>query len=331
MNLVFDARWIGNHGIGRFAREVRSRIPAAQDFQSRIKPWSAFDAVHLSIRLSSLRKPAFFYSPGYSAPASTSVPFIFTIHDLNHIDCAESRTYPKQVYYERVMKPACQRARAVLTVSEYSQNRIRAWSGIEPARVVNVGNGVDSLFTAQGPRYSHPKPYILCMGNRKPHKNEVRTLLAFAKLAQRIPHDLMFSGVASEELLQRIRAAGVADRVHFLGPLSDAQLASVYRGAAALLFVSLYEGFGLPVVEAMACGVPVITSNVCALPEVAGTAALTVDPLSVDAIAEALLSTLTDGPATTARVREGASTVARYSWERTGFEVRRVIESCLSE
>jgi glycosyltransferase involved in cell wall biosynthesis len=331
MNLLFDARWIGDHGIGRFAREVRARIPGARDFLSRIKPWSAFDAVHLSVRLSSLRKPTLFYSPGYSAPVTARVPFIFTIHDLNHIDCAESRTYAKEVYYERVMKPACQRARAVLTVSQYSRNRICAWSGVDPARVVNVSNGVDPIFTTQGSQYAHPRPYVLCMGNRKPHKNEARTLLAFARVAQRVPHDLIFSGAPSSSLLQQVQDVGMSGRIHFLGARSDSELAGVYRGAAAMLFVSLHEGFGLPVVEAMACGVPVITSNVCALPEVAGTAALTVDPLSVDAIAEALWMSLTDETAATARVRAGIAAVTQFSWERTGCAVRRVIESCLSE
>lgn len=329
MNLLFDARWIGDHGIGRFAREVRSRLPEARDFRSRIEPWSVFDAAHLSLRLSSMRKPALFYSPGYSAPAVTRVPFIFTIHDLNHIDCPDSRTYAKQVYYERVMKPACRAARAVLTVSQFSHDRICSWSGVESSRVVNVSNGVNPVFTAQGQKYAHARPYVLCMGNRKPHKNEQRTLLAFAKVAARIPHDLIFSGSASAGLLQTAQQAGLSQRVHFLGPRSDVELAGIYRGAAVMLFVSLYEGFGLPVVEAMACGVPVITSNVCALPEVAGTAALTVDPQSVEAIAEALWASLTDDTATTARVREGIAKVADYSWERTGLEVRRVIESCL--
>ena len=123
----------------------------------------------------------------------------------------------------------------------------------------------------------------------------------------------------------------MSGRVHFLGPRTDADLASVYRGAAVMLFVSLHEGFGLPVVEAMACGVPVVTSNVCALPEVAGNAARTVDPLSVDAIAAALWTSLADNTVSTAMVREGLSVVGRYSWERTGCEVRRVIESCLRE
>jgi glycosyltransferase involved in cell wall biosynthesis len=331
MNVLFDARWIGDHGIGRFAREVRSRIPVARDFHSRIKPWSPFDAAHLSLRLSCVREQALFYSPGYNAPLTARVPFIFTIHDLNHIDFADSRTYAKEAYYEHVMKPACSRARAVLTVSQYSRNRICAWSGVEPSRVVNVSNGVDPVFTAEGRKYAHARPYVLCMGNRKPHKNEPRTLLAFAKVARRIPHDLIFSGQPAGTLLSLAQEAGISSRVHFLGTRPDTDLAAAYRGAAAMLFVSLHEGFGLPVIEAMACGIPVITSNVCALPEVAGNAALTVDPLSVDAIAEALWTSLTDESAAAARVREGIAAVTRYSWERTGLAVRRVIESCLSE
>jgi glycosyltransferase involved in cell wall biosynthesis len=327
MNLVFDSRWIGDHGIGRFAREVRARLPGAVDFQGGVRPSSAFDAAHLSLRLACASRSSFFFSPGYSAPLRTRVPYIFTIHDLNHIHFDQNKSVLKAQYYEHVMKPACFRARAVLTVSEYSRDRICDWSGIDQTRVINVGNGLDAVFGSHGPKYAHPKPYVICMGNRKPHKNERRTVSAFASLASRIPHDLLFSGKPSGGLTEHVRDSGLADRISFLGELTDDQLASVYRGAAALLFVSLYEGFGLPVIEAMACGTPVITSNVCSLPEVAGGAALCVDPLSVNEIAAALEKVLSCKSTADGMIQRGLVNARRYSWERTGAAVRLAIES----
>jgi glycosyltransferase involved in cell wall biosynthesis len=307
---------------------VRSRLPGARDFYSDVKPSSPIDAAHLSIRLAAMPRETLFYSPGYNAPLLSRVPFIFTIHDLNHIDFPGNRTLAKAAYYRGVMKPACRRARAVLTVSAYSRQRICEWSGLEPARVVNVGNGVDPLFTAEGPAWPHQRHYVLCMGNRRPHKNELRTLQAFARIATDIPHDLLFIGDVSPELSSAIRSLGLFGRVQFLGALDDAALASVYRGADALLFVSLHEGFGLPVVEAMACGTPVITSNVCALPEVAGGAASIVDPTLVEAISDALLTVLTEPEVAAAMVAKGLANAGRYSWDRTAATVRQALDAC---
>jgi glycosyltransferase involved in cell wall biosynthesis len=328
MKLFFDARWIGDHGIGRFAREVRARLPDVCDLSAAASPSSPFDTAYLAMCLRALPSNAFFYSPGYSAPLATRVPFVFTIHDLAHIDFPGSRTALKAFYYERIMKPACRRARAVLTVSEYSKARIRDWSGVNPARIINVGNGVARSFCTSGNTYAHPRPYVLCVGNRKPHKNELRMLRAFAAVAHRVPHDLLFSGLRSGDLSHEIGALHLEDRVAFVGHVSDQQMACLYRGASALLFASLYEGFGLPVIEAMSCGTPVIVSNVCALPEVAADAALLVDPRSVEEIAAALARLLSDSSLSQTLIRRGVANARRYTWERTGSAVLQAIEAC---
>ncbi|MGH8142011.1 MAG: glycosyltransferase, partial [Steroidobacteraceae bacterium] len=117
-------------------------------------------------------------------------------------------------------------------------------------------------------------------------------------------------------------------RVKFLGRLDDRRLAAVYRGAAAVLFVSLYEGFGLPVIEAQACGAPVISSDVCSLPEVAGGAAVLVDPRSVGAIAAALEAVLTDAALARRLTLAGRANCARYSWDRTGAAVQQLLAGC---
>src|SRR3954452_1566358 len=155
MNVIFDSRWIGSHGIGRFAREVRSRLPKVVDLSSKGSPASAFDPLYLAARLSWSKRTSLFLSPGYNAPLRTAIPFIFTIHDLAHIDVPELKTALKSAYYEYVLKSACHRASLVLTVSEFSKQRIREWSGLNADRILNVGNGVDPAFSIHGPAYPH--------------------------------------------------------------------------------------------------------------------------------------------------------------------------------
>jgi glycosyltransferase involved in cell wall biosynthesis len=324
MKLLFDARWFGDHGIGRFAREVRARLPDAVEMTGRLRPSSPLDCAYLALRLAAQPQGTLFFSPGYNAPIGGRDPLVFTIHDLTHIEFAGSPSLHR-IYYERITKPACRRARAVLTVSEYSRGRIIDWSGLDPARIVNVGNGINDTFCAQGAVHGRPRPYVFCVGNRRAHKNEPRTLQAFATLAGRLPHDLLFSGAASAPLQREIQRLGLQERVHFLGRVSDAELAAVYRGAAALLFASLHEGFGLPVVEAMACGTPVVTSNGSALPEVAGGAALLVDPLRVDEIAHALERAVSDRELARDLIRRGFANARRYSWDKTGAAVRAAL------
>lgn len=331
MTLYFDSRWIGEHGIGRFAREVRAALPEAVDIESGRKPSSPVDPVALALRLARLRKGDVFYSPGYNAPIVCSVPFVFTIHDLNHIEFSGARSAAKSAYYRFVMRPACRRAHAVLTVSEYSRRRIAEWSGVDIRRIHNVGNGVDRRLGPQGERFAHPRPYLLCVSNRRPHKNERRTVEAFAGIAARVPHDLLFVGDSSLELEALVTSLHLIDRVHFVGRVGDDCLASLYRAAEAVVFVSLYEGFGLPVIEAQASGCPVVTSNVTSLPEIAGDGAILVDPLDTAGIASALMAVLTDQGLRSTLVERGQANAQRYSWGRTAERVRAVIEACCDD
>jgi glycosyltransferase involved in cell wall biosynthesis len=330
MELLFDSRWIGEHGIGRFAREVRARLPHARDIYSSAKPSSALDALRLSVELACRPRNTLFYSPGYNSPWATRLPFIFTIHDLAHIDFDESRTKAKSYYYDRVMKPACKRARAVLTVSEFSRQRICEWSGLPDTAVTNVGNGVAAVFQPTGRGYPHGNRYVYCVGNRRANKNELRAIQGFGTLATRIPHDLLFSGPPAAHLTEEVSRLGLLDRVRFLGKLTDEDLAAVYRGADVVVFASLYEGFGLPVIEAMACGAPVVTSNICSLPEVAGGAAVLVDPHSSEEISDAILRVLSDQSLASELRQRGIVNAKRFSWESTGEAVRRLLEQHLA-
>ncbi|HAT1628550.1 TPA: glycosyltransferase family 4 protein, partial [Klebsiella oxytoca] len=194
----------------------------------------------------------------------------------------------KKIYYEIVLKRACRRALKIFTVSEFSKGRICDWAKVDSSKVIVVGNGVSKEFSYNASRYSGK--YFLVVGNRKKHKNEILALEAF--FHANLPDDvnILFTGNESEDLVKAVNRLGLTKKVKFLGKLDNNSLASLYKGAIALLFPSLYEGFGLPVIESMACGTPVITSNSTSLPEVSGDAALLVDPLDVNDISAAIKS-----------------------------------------
>jgi O-antigen biosynthesis alpha-1,2-mannosyltransferase len=323
-----DQRWMGEHGIGRFAR----RVLAVLDYRSislQSRPSAPLDPWRLTRELRHLSAGDLFFSPGYNAPLSCRAPFVFTLHDLNHIDRPENSTALKRLYYATVLRRACHRAEAILTVSEFSRARILAWSGVPEGKVVNVGCGVDPEYApGVGPR-PLPFPYLLCVSNRKRHKNELRTVEAFARAGLPAEMRLVFTDSPTPELAGCIARQGVAARVHFAGVVPDAQMPALYANAEALIFVSLYEGFGLPVLEAMACGTPVLTARTGALPETAGDAALLVDPAAVDEIAAAMRRIAGDSSLRLALREQGLRQAARYSWESTTAKVRQLLESII--
>lgn len=309
-----DQRWIGSHGIGRFALELGERLGFAPLGIGWSKPSSPFDFIFTSIALFRYKKD-YVFCPGYNAPVVGLDRYVFVIHDLNHIDFYGSTSFAKKVYYSTIMKRAVLKAACVMTVSEFSRQRIVDWIGREKCRVINIGNGVSSVFVPHGSRFSRNYAYWLCVGNRRPHKNEVRVVESFAKANFDHNIKLVFTGDASHELLYAIERCRLGGNVVFLGGISDNDLAAVYRGAIGLVFPSLYEGFGLPVVEAMACGTPVVTSTVTALPEVAGEAALLVDPTSVDAIASAITKVTFDRVLSDQMRIQGIKNADRFSWD----------------
>ena len=321
-----DQRWTGNDGIGRFARHVLTRLdyrPAPLNSN----PAGPLDSWFLARALRRLESTDLFFSPGYNTPLFCQAPFVFTIHDLIHIYCPESKRPQTQLYYATVMKRACRRAIRILTVSEFTREQVIHWSGVSPQKVVNVGNGVESTYRPEGDVYGLPFPYLLSVSNRKPHKNEFRIVEAFAKanLAPRI--HLVFTGEPSAKLSRWIAAQQVRSRVDFVGTVPEERLPSLYRGAQALVFPSLYEGFGIPILEAMACGTPVVTSNITAMPEIAGGAALVVDPRSVEQISRAIEQIVSETCCRQSLRDIGLARAARFSWERTAQTVHEVLWS----
>lgn len=324
--LIIDARWVGDHGVGRFAREIIGRFPEAELLDRGPDKLSPVNPLFLWRHLKS-RRPALFFSPGFNPPAGRPAPFIFTIHDLIHLEVAEERSPLKTFYYQTVVKPACRRAERVMTVSEFSRARICNWAGLTEDRVVVAGCGVSEAFTPEGPRRPHRTDYLLFVGNAKPHKNLAGALTAFAGLARAYPVDLLVCAPRSPALEQLVRAANPGDRVFLTGTLSDEDLAAAYRGAVALVFPSFYEGFGLPVAEAMACGTPVVASTCTSIGEVAGDAAIAVQPDDPETIEAGLRKVLNDESLRKALSAKGLERARRFRWDQVADTLRRTFEA----
>lgn len=322
MSILFDDRWIGSHGIGRFACEV-AKLCGFLPAQLPGKPLDMFDAWHLRQTLLR-RRPYHFFSPGFNAPLGTPCSFSLTIHDLIHLEVADEISLAKRLYYMCVVLPAVHHADVVFTVSEYSRQKIAQWSGIAVDRIVVVGNGVSDAFTPHGVRWSWPKPYLLYVGNQKPHKNVEGLVRGYAASKLSPNADLLLTGVLSHKVAAVATQCGVVDKVKSLGLVQESKLPSLYRGALALVMPSRYEGFGLPVVEAMASGIPVLSSDCTSLPEIGGDAVAYFSPDDP----ESLVQGLNDLSDTEYRLRlrsAGLARAKRFRWESVASRVSSAI------
>jgi glycosyltransferase involved in cell wall biosynthesis len=214
----------------------------------------------------------------------------------------------------------------VLTVSEFSKQEILEWAGLPEEKVLVVGNGVGSEFSPEGKRHVPGYPYLFYVGNLKPHKNLQRLLEAFARSGLSGEVRLLCTGNLDESSLRLIRDKGLDNCVIFKGIIPDEELPAYYRGALALVFPSLYEGFGLPALEAMACGTPVVTSGITALPEVVGDAAVVVDPYDVESIVWGIRRVVEDSTLREELRRKGLERAKQFSWDRTAELIWKVLQ-----
>ena len=260
------------------------------------------------------------------------------VHDLSFR--AHPEYFPRTVaWYMRWLTGwAMQQARRILTVSEFSRQELCRFYPVDPAKVVVVPNGVGAEFqpasaaTAAADqailaRHDLRTPYILALGNIHPRKNLARVLEAYCCLRQQrdAAPVMVWAGMPrwdSSELLGQARAAAVI----LTGFVAQADLPALYRQATMLVYPSLYEGFGLPPLEAMACGTPVVTSNTTSLPEVVGEAALTVDPTNTGEITAAMARLLDDASLRQHLHRAGLARAAEFSWTRTAHSLLASLE-----
>lgn len=319
MLVYADLRWPLRTGIGAVQTELLRRKPPEveiSDLGVSARIGTPLSPVLLAQSLArNARRQGVFWSPGFIPPAWSSLPLVVTLHDLNH-----RHHYSKAhaLYYELVMKPLYRRCSAIICVSNFTRNELLNWSGVDPDKVVTVYNGVTHDSFAPGPKFEPGFPYILYVGNHRSYKNLKRLFQAFALTS--LPRNgirLLLTGEPDPQLNGLAAACKIGQQVQFVGNLGDAELAQLYRGARLVAFVSLYEGFGLPILEAMAASVPVLTSNVTAMPEIAGQAALTVDPTSIDEIAAGLERLSADDDLRTRLIELGRLRSAAFNWDTT--------------
>jgi glycosyltransferase involved in cell wall biosynthesis len=259
----------------------------------------------------------------YTAPTGLDLPYLVTIHDMSLSLLPWCYTWKMRLIVPRLLPRIARAARLVLTPSASTRDDVVRLLRIDPGRVRVIPHAAPRGFDPPPPTFT-PRadpPYFLFVGNLEPRKNLARTLRAFARVAQALPdHRFVIAGQPGwkyEDVAREAARPDLKGRVLFRGYVPEDELPALYRNATAFVYCSLYEGFGMPVIEAMACGTPVLTSRVAALPELAEGAALLVDPLDEAAMAEALLALGTDASLRETLRAAGPARAAQYSWERT--------------
>jgi glycosyltransferase involved in cell wall biosynthesis len=276
-----------------------------------------------------------FHGPVNVVPRGLPCPSVVTVHDLAFLRYPETVPRNRYLYLSFETRSTVKRAERVIAVSEATKRDIVELLKIDPGKVEVVPLGVDARFrpasereqTEFDARYRIDKPFLLTVGNLEPRKNLPRLLEAFAMVAPKIEHDLVMIGAEGwltgelRETLSRLRLDG---RVKMTGFMDDADLPRWYAAADLFVFPSLYEGFGLPVIEAMACGTPVLASATSSLPEVAGGAAVLFDPLRIDAIADAIVQLSGDTAQKAELARMGMARALAFTWSATAEQTIRV-------
>ena len=274
-------------------------------------------------------RPDVTFVPAHTLPLRFPGPGVVTIHDLGYLHFPEAHSRRQRWYLDQTTRYSAHRATLILADSAATKADLIAAYQIAPDKIRVVYPGVDGLFRATEARvaavrtqYELPERYWLFVGTLQPRKNIVRLIAAYQQWRQQ----------ASEAdkaipLVLAGRRGWLADTlpldspgVLLLGYVADADIAAVYSGALALVFPSLYEGFGFPVIEAMCCGTPVLCSNTSSLPELAADAALRVDPLDIDAISTGMAKLATDPALRADLVERGYKQAARFSWQTAALQ-----------
>ena len=276
----------------------------------------------------------YFVSPRLPCPA------VVTVHDVSFAKAPELFSRRDRSLL-RFVRGSVRRAKRVIAVSEFTRADIVDVYGLDSAKVVAIPNGVADRFRPIGDaservrmRYGINRPYMLCVGALQARKNVPLAIEAYAQITGRgTDCELVVAGGDKGgrlDVLDAILRTRLTGRVHLLGHVEDEELPALYSGARALVFPSLYEGFGLPALESMACGTPVIASNTTGLAEAVGEAGLTIDPSSVEELADAMRSVLNDTALRDRLVAAGRARAADFTWARTAAATAAVYRAALS-
>ena len=341
------------HSIARYALELAHWLPGLEpqwQFQGLVGPQGLPDGLgHLAPRIPLVataaaflgpleqpllaatlfnNKPDLFHATSFSLPALWPGKLVATLHDANHLAVPESASATRAAYYHWVVRPRANRARALITVSEFSRRELHQHLRLDSSRVEIIPNGVDAMFAPSKSedqedfraRRGLPPQYYAVIGNLKRFKN----ISLFKPVATRFPFPLaLLAGRGAR------RALDFTEASYELAPLPDEDLVRFYGSAQAVLVPSRYEGFGLPALEALACGVPVLASDAGAHPEILKDAALLVSPDDGMAWVKKATELLNQPALKTSLVEKGLARAATFTWERCARMTRDVYRRVL--
>jgi len=283
----------------------------------------------------------------YTAPLACPVPVVVSVHDVSFLEHPEYFTRDRAMQLQFTVRRTVYRAARILTGSEFSKASIlKVYGDLDEEKVVVVPNAAAKEFrpipreaatAAVRERFRIQAPFVLSVGDLQPRKNQIGLIRAFARLVKAYPQlkqHLVLAGKETwfaDQVHRAARESGIADRIQFCGFVSDEHLLDLYNACDLFVFPSFYEGFGLPALEAMACGRAVVCSHTSALPEVVDGAAILFDPYATDEIGRALADLLLDSQLRARMERLGLQRAAHFSWQKTAQRTLDVFQDVLQK
>jgi glycosyltransferase involved in cell wall biosynthesis len=278
----------------------------------------------------------------YIGPFTTQIPLVVTVHDVTFNRYPEYFSLRDRLLFSTLFRLTMRKADKIITVSEHSKKEISHYYPKTKNKIdvtleaassefsINKKN-LDKQFLTQ---YKIHGKYILSVGNLQPRKNLIRLIQAFARINHTYDHELKLVIVGkakwqSSKIYSIVNSLNIRDDVIFTGYVSNQDLLNLYKYASVFVYPSFYEGFGLPILEAMACGTPVIASKTSSMPEVAGTAAIFIDPYNEDQLAEAIIQVLSDPILQAVLSTSGIERASKFSWNKTARETIEIYKQLL--
>jgi glycosyltransferase involved in cell wall biosynthesis len=332
LRVGLDMRMERASGIGTYVRALSEQLTTHPDVEliplrSHARPYSIREQLTMPRHTLGVD---LVHCPQYNVPLASPRPLVVTIHDLAHLALPYYRRLDMRLYANVMLRAAAARASLVITDSAFTRGELVDRIGLDPARIRVIPCGVSPDFCPDPDPDASERlvreagvhaPFVLHVGVVKPHKNLATLVEAFGRLGDR-PEHLVLAGrredlrVAEDDLDAAVARSPASARIHVLGEVPFPTLLALYRRARVLAMPSVYEGFGLPVLEAMACGTAVVCSDSASLPEVAGDAALLVAARDPGALAVALQGVLDDDDRRASLVERGAAQASHFTWAR---------------
>jgi glycosyltransferase involved in cell wall biosynthesis len=314
--------------------EIVNRMPGTVPWDQIAVPWSTRN-----------KQLDIIFNPKFTIPFFHKAKKIWVFHGSEWFVIPEVFEWHDQLYTKLVVPLYCKMADAFIAVAEAVKQDALKFVKCDASKIFTIHNGYDpkqfyfisdqQQLQAVRAKFRLPEKYILWVGQIGTRKNITRLLQAFAKIAHEVPHDLVFAGEQRKKQnskeamsqLAQIKQLGLEHRIKFIGWVDHTELPAIYRMADLFAFPSIYEGFGIPLVEAMACGCPIVTATTCAPPEVVDGAGYLVDPLNVDEIAEGMRIVLQDPARREKMIARGLERAKDFGWEKCARQVLAVFDS----